>query len=249
LSLETAKDTLEKILGGFCFKVDDDGQSKCHAIARILTPYFRGIIGLSSKDSLGELVPFWSYKANRPRAGKDYLAQIAHIIYTGQKFEDSPLPEYDAKGYDKSSDTQKRITSLFKEGREFVHFANCSGYVDDKYFIAAVTAPYWSDRILGKSQNGRWANEIDWSVSGNQDLAFKEDLEPRSRHIILEYFEENENSRTFPIPDLHGWVLAHRAEVLSAIHAFFRHWQEQGSPAGKTPFTSFADGLESLVAS
>jgi hypothetical protein len=232
MPLDETKDIiLNKVLGGFCFKVDDEGQSKVHAIARILTPYFRGIIG--------GLSPFWNFKANRPRAGKDYLAQVAHLIYSGKAREDAALPEHDPKGYDKSDETKKRITSYFVEGRNFIHFANCSGYVDDKYFIQLITAPEWSDRILGKSQTRSWNNETDVSISGNMDLALKPDIEPRSRHIILEYFDEDENSRTFPMPDLHEWILTHRGMILSAIHAVYRHWMESGQPNGKTPFTSF----------
>lgn len=90
MSLDVAKDIIDTMLRDFCFKRDDIGQSKCHAIARILTPYFRGIIN--------GLVPFWNYKANRPRAGKDYLAQVAHLIYTGKACEDASLPEHDPKG-------------------------------------------------------------------------------------------------------------------------------------------------------
>jgi hypothetical protein len=231
MSLDVAKDIIDTMLRVFCFKTDDTGQSKCHAIARILTPYFRGIIN--------GLVPFWNYKANRPRAGKDYLAQVAHLIYTGKACEDASLPEHDPKGHDKSEGTIKRITGYFREGRTFVDFANCSGYIDDKYFIQVITAPEWSDRILGKSETKSWINTMDISISGNFDLALKPDIEPRSRHIMLEYFDEDENSRTLSIPDLHRWILENRGLILSAIHAFYRHWVEQGKPAGRTPFTSF----------
>jgi hypothetical protein len=240
VTIERAKDILlNDVLSGFQFK-NDNGQSLCHAIAHILTPYFRGVMGLDA------LVPFFNFRANRPRAGKDYLAQVAHRIYTGESFEDAALPEYDPKGYEKSEETRKRITSMFHEGRRFVHFANCAGYVEDKYFIQAITAPVWSDRILGKTRMMSWRNEMMFSISGNMDLWLKSDIEPRSRAITLEYFDENENSRTFRIPDLHGWIVENRSLVLSAIHAVFRHWCEAGRPAGKTPFTSFSKWAKAI---
>jgi hypothetical protein len=223
---------LDDVLGEFCFR--DDDQSRVHAIAWILTPYFRGIMGL------GKLTPFWSFRANRPRAGKDYLAQTSHLIYAGQKFEDAALPENDMKGFEKSEETRKRITSMFNEGRRFGHFANCSGYVDDKFFIQAITAPSWSDRILGKTSLKTWKNEMQLSLSGNMDLLLKSDLEPRSREVVLEFFEEDANDRKFS-KNLHDWILQNRERILSAIHAIFRHWVDCGMPKGETPFTSFPE--------
>ena len=232
MSMDVAKGILlDKILGDFPFWLEDDGQSRTHAIAWLLTPYFRGV--------MNGLAPFFQFRANRPRSGKDYLAQISHIIYAGEQLEDAALPEYDSKGYEKSEETRKRITTLFHQGRRFVHFANCAGYVEDKYFIQAITAPVWSDRKLGQNALLQFRNEMQFSLSGNMDLSLKPDLEPRSRCVTLAYFDEDENSRTFRTPDLHGWIKDNRRLVLSAIHAVFRTWVDAGMSAGKTPFTSF----------
>jgi hypothetical protein len=157
---------LDKILGDFPFSEGNNGQSRAHAIAWLLTPYFRGVID--------GLTPFWQFRANRHRAGKDFLAETGHVIYTGETFEDAPLPEYDNKGYEKSEETRKRITSLFHQGRRFVHFANCAGYVEDKHFIAATTAPKWSDRKLGQNVLLQFKNEMQFSISGNMDLRERE---------------------------------------------------------------------------
>lgn len=232
MSLDLAKEIiLQKVLGDFPFDPRNANQSRTHAIAWILTPYFRGVIDA--------LTPFWQFRANRHRAGKDYLSEVSHAIYAGEVFEDAPLPEYDEKGYEKSEETRKRITTLFHQGRRFIHFANCSGYVEDKHFIAAITAPIWADRKLGGNTLLQFRNEMQFSISGNMDLTLKPDLEPRSRCVTLAYFEEDENSRTFRTPDLHGWIKDNRGLVLSAIHAVFRTWVDAGMREGKTPFTSF----------
>ena len=74
---------LERIHAEFPFTNE---QSRTHALARLLTPFARGLLGWTTR------VPLWFYLANRPRAGKDYLAAIALLmVYEGYAFEDLPI--------------------------------------------------------------------------------------------------------------------------------------------------------------
>jgi hypothetical protein len=231
MDLEEAKRILESILAGFCWKNE---QSKTHAIARILTPYARGIMGFGART------PLWIFIANRPRAGKDYLAGVAQIIYLGHAFEDAAL------GRD-SEEIGKRITCALRAGRRQMHFANCQGHIESEKFIQAITAPYWQDRALGSNSaqsDLKLPNEADYSISVNIGATFKADIEPRSRKIYLEFYDENENGRNFPDPYLHETIAENRAQILSAIDTFFQHWINFGMPPGKTAFTSFAKWAE-----
>ena len=54
-----ARELLLKIHRGFCFR---DQQSITHALARVITPYCRGLMGWDAR------FPLWNYIANRPRA-------------------------------------------------------------------------------------------------------------------------------------------------------------------------------------
>ena len=85
MPLQDAKDLLEDISKDFCFADDDGGQSKCHWYARLITPMYRGIMGWEAR------MPLWTFTANRPRGGKDYLNGVAQTLYYGYAFEDSPL--------------------------------------------------------------------------------------------------------------------------------------------------------------
>jgi hypothetical protein len=201
----------EEAYNGFFLK---NKQSKVHAIARFITPYTRGLMGFQHR------VPLWFYNANRPRAGKDYCAGVAQISYLGNAFEDAPLG-------DNPEETRKRITAALRAGRRQVHFANCQGYIDDEYFIAAITNSIWNDRSLGSNDaesDLHIPNETEFSMSANMGLTYKEDIEPRSRRIELAYYEEHDNSRTFPNPFLHDWLKENRALILSAIHALYLYW-------------------------
>jgi hypothetical protein len=159
LEIEQAIEILEAAHLGFEFK---SVQSRVHAYARFLTPAFRGIIGFR------EPVPCWFYNANRPRAGKDYLAGVTQICYEGFAFEDASLN-------DRSDETCKRITAGLLAGRRFFHFANCQGYLEDKYFIEAITDSIWRARLLG-SNNAESdlliANEAEYSLSASAGVTF-----------------------------------------------------------------------------
>lgn len=226
MNLEEARKVIEKTIEGFAWK---NKQSKVHAIARMLTPFGRGLMGFNSRT------PLWYFSGNRPRAGKDYLAGVTQIIYLGQAFEDASLGE-------DSEETRKRITAAIVSGRRMMHFANCQGYIESPPFIQAITATVWRTRALGSTaaeSDLELANEVDYSMSANSGLTYREDIDGRIRKIELAFFEEDENARQFPNVFLHDWVTENRSLILSAIAAFFNHWREQGMKHGSSPFNSF----------
>ena len=225
LDIEQALKILEDAHKGFEFK---NPQSRTHAFGRFLTPFFRGHIGFL------EPVPCWFYNANRPRAGKDYLSGITQITYEGFAFEDAAL------NY-RSEETCKRITAGLLAGRRFFHFANCQDYLHDKYFIQAITDSVWRVRLLG-SNNAQSdlliQNEAEYSLSANTGLTYREDVEPRLRKIELAYYDEDPNSRVFPVEDLHGWAIQNRSLLLSAAHSIYSYWTAKGCPKAH-PFSSY----------
>jgi hypothetical protein len=182
------KDALEvittKVYEGCLFK---DAQSKTHAVARLITPYVRGVIGFSHR------IPLWFYAGNRPGAGNDYCAGVTQIIYQGKAFEDVRIGEY-------AEETCKRITAALVAGRRMMHFANCQVHLSDQYLIQAVTGSTFNARMLGSTgakSDLELPNEIDFSLSANTRVTCKEDIERRTRRIDLEFFDENENARIF----------------------------------------------------
>jgi hypothetical protein len=224
-NIDEALAILEDLHRGFQFR---DEQSRAHTYARFLTPFFRGIIGYS------EPVPAWLFNANRPRCGKDYLAGITQIVYEGFAFEDAAIG-------DEPEETRKRITAGLLAGRRFFHFANCQGYLEDRYFIQAITDMVWRDRLLGSNDAASdllMGNESEYSLSANEGLTYRDDIEPRLRIINLVFYEEDANSRIFPVEDLHGWVSARRSLALSAAYTIFKYWVKRGRPLGH-PFSSY----------
>ena len=224
MTLDEAKRWLSEVHRGFCWRCRQD---LVHALARLITPFTRGLMGWDAR------FPLWFFKANRPRAGKDYLAGITLLVYEGFACEDAPLSPKDGE------ETRKRITSALVAGRRMMHFANCQGYLASQELEQAITSHVWGDRMLGGNTEVKLPNELEFSISANLSLSYREDLEPRMRRIELSYPQEDANSRTFPKPFLHDFVLQNRSSILSAIKALVDNWVAQGRPPGPTPFMSF----------
>jgi len=229
LSLTESKALLERLLRDFCLA---DTKDKVHAIAALLTPLCRGLY-----RSWTTRVPVFFYLGNRPRTGKDYLAGCTHLIYEGITIEDPPLSA-------NTDEFRKKITSAMMRGRRLMHFSNCSGEIKNNVFEQIVTNHHWSDRVLGGNRIVTLPNEMEFTLSGNVGVTYTPDFAARSRIINLRFEDEHENQRTFDEPDLHGWVLRERGKLLSALWGLVRHWDREGRPVGKTPFTSFSEWAE-----
>lgn len=182
--------------------------------------------------------PVWFYLANRERAGKDYLAGITGLVYEGTNIEESPICNGEKNG-GTSEELRKKILAAFLSGRKRMHFSNNKGYIDNAVFESITTAEKYTDRILGRSENADFDNELEFSLSGNVGVTFTPDFANRCRFVRLFLEIENANERTFEIPDLHKYVLENREIILSALYALVRNWIEKGKPSGSKPFASF----------
>jgi len=214
----------DKETGGFCWA---DEQSKCHAVARIITPFCRGLMNWAR-------APLWIVEANRERCGKDFYAQIPCILFLGRKVIFAPPTK------DSDEEMRKRITTALMANARMVHFANIKGHIRYSALEAATdNTGVWQDRILGGNSEACLPNEAEFSFSANAGTTWEPDIEGRSRRIRLHFDKEEINARTFRHPDLHEWVMENRPRLLSACAAFVAEWDRQGRPAGPTPFASF----------
>lgn len=233
MTLEEAKEIIEKIFKGFCFKTNED---KDMAIAALLTPFLRGLY-----PSFSTRTPVFFYEANRERAGKDYCAGIVGILYENYAIQDPPISTSENAKTNNTDELRKRILAALISGRKRIHFSNNKGFINNAVFEAVTTAETYSDRILGKSETITFDNELDFSLSGNTGVGYTADFANRCRFIKLFLDIEDANSRIFEISDLHKWVKEHRSDILSALWTLIRNWFEKGKVPGKVPFTSFPE--------
>jgi len=215
---------IEELFSDFCFA---DEQAKTNAIAKLLTPFCKGLIGWGSK------VPFWLYGANRERIGKDYLCELIQIVHEGRA---SSHPAFES-----DEELRKKITSALRSGARRMHFGNMRGHVNSKALEQAITAKYWEDRILGANENRIFPNEIEFSMSANVGASWPADLDLRMVKITLFLSGENPNARQFKHADLHKWAKEHRGSILSFLAAMVQRWENAGRPDGPSSFASFPE--------
>jgi hypothetical protein len=130
------------------------------------------------------------FLANRPGAGKDYLNGVEQTLYHGYAFEDSAIAPQ------ASAETEKRITSALAAGRRSMHFANQQGrYLDDQALIAAITSTVHRSRRLGSNDAAasvEYQNELEFSMSANAGLQWREDVTRRARFIRLAFLKKTQ---------------------------------------------------------
>ena len=215
---------IEELLDDFCFA---DDQAKTNAVAKLMSPYCRGLMGWSAR------MPLWVFEANRERSGKDYLCELIQIVHEGRG-SSHPAFESDAE-------LRKKITSALLAGARRMHFGNVRGHITSKALEQAITSKFWEDRILGGNQNQIFSNELEFSMSTNVGTTWTPDLEHRMIIIDLFLAQENPNDRTFKHPDLHRWARERRPKMLSALATLVRKWDAAGRPDGSAPFASFPE--------
>lgn len=229
VSFTTALQIIDDLLGdaasgGFPWQ---DQHAKVAAISRLLTPFCRGLMGWQK-------APVFLMVANQPRLGKDTLANVVEVLYTGEASLSPPL--------EKAGDAEmrKRITATLRAGSPFLHIANVRQYVDFPSLEAATDASViWKDRELGHSKQLVLPNHAEYSLSMNIGSTLTADLHARAVIIRLFWSGEDPNTRKFRHQDILGWVKSNRSRVLGALHALVLRWDEMARPSGPTPFASF----------
>lgn len=211
--------------GGFWWHGE---QARIHALARLITPMCRGLMDWKRP-------PLWIFDGNREGCGKDTCADVAHVLYTGRSIICAPLSK------EADEEMRKRITSALMAGSRFFHLANMKGHVRYASLEAATdNSGVWEDRRLGVSETLRLPNETEFSFSAN-NATWEPDIERRCRRIRLRFTPEDINGHRYRHPDIRGWVMRRRADLLSAINTLVVAWVRAGMPGGPTPFTSFPE--------
>lgn len=211
--------------GGFWWR---DEQARTHALARLVTPFCRGLMGWRR-------TPLWIFDGNREGCGKDTCADVTHVLYTGRSIICAPLSK------EADEEMRKRITSALMAGSRFFHLANMKGHVRYASLEAATdNSGVWEDRRLGFSETLRLPNETEFSFSAN-NATWEPDIERRCRRISLRFTPEDINGHRYQHADIRGWVLRRRADLLSAANALVVTWVREGMPDAPTAFTSFPE--------
>ncbi len=174
--------------------------------------------------------------------GKGLLSEVMNLIPPG-----TYAPTM-AQARD-SDEQEKRIASVFIEGRQSVFFDNVT-HLGSEPLHAVLTSEVWHGRILGKSETVTVPNRALWPASGN-NVELSDEMTRRIIPIRLDAgVERPEECADFRHPNLPEYVRNHRSELVSACLPLIQAWLEARQPKGSTPlgrFESWTDVMGGIL--
>jgi hypothetical protein len=223
--VDKAKGLLDEALCDFPFDGSNGAESeRAHMLGLLLLPFARQMIAgptpihLIVKPTPGtgasKLVNAWSL--------------IAHGCEAATQTETRQEDEW-----------RKRITSVLVEGSNAFYLDNLNHKVDSSALASAVTAPVWTDRVLGTNKIASVPVHLTWIFCGNNPTMSNE-IARRCVRIRLDAKVERPELRTgFRHPDLEGWVRGCRGELVWACLTLLQNWIVQGRVAPDRVMGSF----------
>jgi putative DNA primase/helicase len=203
---------LDDLLGDFPFTCEAE---RAHALALLLLPFVRPLIEGPT--------PLHLIEKPTPGTGATLLVDAIAVVTTGHSA--SIMTE----GRDEE-EWRKRITAKLREAPLMVVIDNLRRPLDAAPVAAALTAPYWEDRILGRSDIIRIPVRCAWVATGNNPQLSNE-IARRAVRIRLDAHMDRPWQRDgFRHPNLLAWVHAHRGSLVSACLTLGRAWVEAGRP-------------------
>ena len=134
---------------------------------------------------------------------------------------------------------RKRVTAKLRQIPSIVLIDNLRHKLDSSAVAAALTAPFWEDRILGVSEMARLPIRCLWIATGNNP-EFSNEMARRLVRIRLDAHVERPWQRAgFRHPDLMTWVRANRARLVAACLTLCQAWIAAGRPRGTRTIGSY----------
>ena len=211
----------EDLLGDFPFVGPAE---MAHVIALLLLGFLRGMIDGPT--------PLHLIEKPSPGSGATLMVDAVATILTGSGA--SVMTE----GRD-DDEWRKRVTAKLRQIPAIVLIDNLRAKLDSSAVAAALTAPFWEDRILGASEMARLPIRCLWIATGNNP-EFSNEMARRLLRIRLDPHEERPWQRTgFRHPDLMTWVRANRSRLVAACLTLCQAWIAAGKPRGARTIGSF----------
>ena len=220
---------LGDILSDFPF--DDRESSKANAIAGMLTTICR--------PAIAGPTPLLLIDATEAGSGKSLLAEVISIIATGQ-------PKLNSAAKD-PAEWNKKITSLLRAGNTVVIMDNVNESLDSGDLCRALTAEFWSDRLMSTHQEITLPVRCSWIATGN-NIQLDGDMPRRCYRVRLNPRCSKPSERTgWKHNRLKDWVREHRGNLLSALLTLARAWFLAGKPEAQVrTMGSFEDWAETI---
>ncbi len=207
---------LDDLLGDFPFTGDAE---RAHGLSLLLTGFVRAMIEGPT--------PLHLVEKPTPGTGATLMVDAVAMIVTGGGV--SVMVE----GRD-DEEWRKRITAKLRQVPSLILIDNLRRQLDSSALSAALTAPFWEDRVLGISEMVRLPIRCLWVATGNNP-EFSNEMARRLIRIRLDARVDQPWRRSgFRHPNLTAWVKANRGKLVAACLTLCRAWVAAGMPRGGT---------------
>ena len=197
---------------------------RAHAISLLLLGFVRALINGST--------PLHLIEKPSPGTGATLMVDAISTILTGT----GTLVMTESRD---DEEWRKRITAKLRQIPAIVLIDNLRGKLDSSALAAALTAPFWEDRILGVSETIRLPIRCTWIATGNNP-EFSNEMARRLVRIRLDArVDQPWRREAFRHPDLMGWVRANRARLVAACLTLCRAWISAGRSRGQRSIGSY----------
>ena len=218
----------DDLLGDFPFVSPSE---HAHAVALLLLGFLRSMIDGST--------PLHLIEKPTPGTGATLMVDAIATILTGAGA--SVMTE----GRD-DEEWRKRVTAKLRQVPSMVLIDNLRQKLDSAAVAAALTAPFWEDRILGASEMARLPIRCVWIATGNNP-EFSNEMARRLVRIRLDAHVERPWQRAgFRHPDLMIWVRANRARLVASCLSLCQAWIAAGRPRGARTIGSYENWAQVL---
>jgi putative DNA primase/helicase len=217
---------LDDLFGEFPFVSEAE---RAHALALLLLPFVRPMISGPT--------PLHMVEKPAPGTGATLMVDAISIVATG--ISASVMVE----GRDED-EWRKRLTAKLREIPSILLIDNLRRQLDASSMAAALTAPFWEDRVLGKSEMVRFPIRCVWIATGNNPQ-FSNEIARRMVRIRLDPHEDQPWLREgFRHPNLLAWTWQNRARLVAACLMLGRAWIAAGMPRHQKTIGSFESWAE-----
>ncbi|MBM3538528.1 MAG: ATPase [Alphaproteobacteria bacterium] len=219
---------LDDLLGDFPFT---SLAERAHAVSLLLLGFLRAMVDGPT--------PLHLIEKPAPGTGATLMVDAIATILTGSG----------ASVMTEASDDEewrKRVTAKLRQIPALLLIDNIHHKLDSSALAAALTAPFWEDRILGVSEMTRLPIRCIWIVTGNNP-EFSNEMARRLVRIRLDARVDQPWRREgFRHPDLMIWVRTNRARLVAACLILCRAWIAAGRPQGTRSIGSYESWAQTL---
>ena len=211
----------EDLFGDFPFTGEAE---RAHVVALLLLGFMRGMIDGPT--------PLHLIEKPTPGTGATLMVDAVATILTGTGA--SVMTE----GRD-DEEWRKRVTAKLRQIPSIILIDNLRAKLDSSAVAAALTAPFWEDRVLGQSDMTRLPIRCLWIATGNNP-EFSNEMARRLVRIRLDANVERPWQRGgFRHPDLMVWIRANRGRIVAACLTLCQAWIAAGKPRGSKTIGSY----------